>query len=68
MRIERWALDEVALPGKLVHQIIEWLCRENRYFRGTLRIGLVEFAPRLEQLRRQSGLPLDRRPSPGGPR
>ena len=25
-RVERWALDEVPLPGKLVHQI-EWLYR-----------------------------------------
>ena len=32
--IERWALDEVALPGKLVHQIVEWLYRENRLCRG----------------------------------
>jgi polyhydroxyalkanoate synthase len=34
-RIERWALDEVPLPGKLVHQIIEWLYRENRLCRGS---------------------------------
>jgi polyhydroxyalkanoate synthase len=38
-RIERWALDEVALPGKLVHQIVEWLYRENRFCRGALQIG-----------------------------
>jgi len=38
-RVERWALDEVPLPGKLVHQIIEWLYRENRFCRGTLKIG-----------------------------
>ncbi len=38
-RVERWALDEVALPGKLVHQIIEWLYRENRFCRGTLSVG-----------------------------
>src|SRR6516225_7996283 len=36
-RVERWALDEVPLPGKLVHQIIEWLYRENRFCRGTLK-------------------------------
>ena len=30
-RVERWALDEVPLPGKLVHQIVEWLYRENRF-------------------------------------
>jgi len=29
--VERWALDEVPLPGKLVHQIVEWLYRENRF-------------------------------------
>jgi polyhydroxyalkanoate synthase len=37
-RVERWALDEVPLPGKLVHQIIESLYRENRLCRGTLRV------------------------------
>src|SRR5215468_4257141 len=26
-RVERWALDEVALPGKLVSQIFQWLYR-----------------------------------------
>ena|SRR5215471_15597355 len=35
-RIERWALDEVALPGKLVNQIAQWLYREDRFCRGTL--------------------------------
>lgn len=38
-RIERWALDEVPLPGKLVRQIIEWLYRENRLCRGALEVG-----------------------------
>jgi polyhydroxyalkanoate synthase len=38
-RVERWALDEVPLPGKLVHQIIEWLYRQNRFCRGRLKIG-----------------------------
>ena len=37
-RIERWALDEVPLPGKLVHQIIEWLYRENLLCRGALGV------------------------------
>jgi polyhydroxyalkanoate synthase len=37
-RVERWALDEISLPGKLVHQIIEWLYRENRFCRGNLKI------------------------------
>jgi len=38
-QVERWALDEVSLPGKLVCQIIEWLYREDRFCRGELRIG-----------------------------
>src|SRR5262249_52822844 len=38
-RVERWALDEVPLPGKLVHQIIEWLYRENRFCSNKLKIG-----------------------------
>src|SRR6266404_6350769 len=37
-RIERWALDEVALPGKLVNQIVQWLYRENRFCHGTLTV------------------------------
>jgi polyhydroxyalkanoate synthase subunit PhaC len=35
-RVECWALDEVALPGKLVNQMIQWLYRENRFCRGTI--------------------------------
>jgi polyhydroxyalkanoate synthase len=38
-RIERWALDEVALPGKLVNEIFGLLYRENRFCRGTLSVG-----------------------------
>jgi polyhydroxyalkanoate synthase len=38
-RVERWALDEVPLPGKLVHQLIEWLYRENQFCQGQLKIG-----------------------------
>ncbi len=37
-RIERWALDEVALPGKLVSEIVELLYRENRFCRGILNV------------------------------
>lgn len=44
-RVERWALDEVALPGRLVHQIIEWLYRENRFFLGNLKITDKSVAP-----------------------
>lgn len=44
-RIERWALDEVALPGRLVRQIVDWLYRENRFCAGTLRIGSHDIGP-----------------------
>ena len=44
-RVERWALDEVPLPGKLVHQIIEWLYRENRFCRGALKVGETLVGP-----------------------
>jgi polyhydroxyalkanoate synthase len=37
-RVERWALDEVPLPGRLVDQILQWLYRENRFCGRTLQI------------------------------
>src|SRR5262245_51173843 len=36
--LERWALDEAPLPGRLVHQILEWLYRENQFCRGALTV------------------------------
>jgi polyhydroxyalkanoate synthase len=38
-RVERWALDEFPLPGRLVHEILQWLYVDDRFCRGTLRIG-----------------------------
>jgi polyhydroxyalkanoate synthase len=38
-RVERWALDEVALPGRLVSEIVDWLYRENRFQNGILEVG-----------------------------
>ena len=38
-RIERWALDEVPLAGRLVQEILQWLYREDRFCKGTLPIG-----------------------------
>lgn len=38
-RVERWALDEVALPGRLVSETFQWLYREDRFFRKMLRIA-----------------------------
>ena len=44
-RIERWALDEDPLPGRLVHQIVQWLYRENRLCRGTLKVSEILVGP-----------------------
>lgn len=44
-RVERWALDEVALPGKLVSEIVEWLYRENRFGQGVLQLGEQTIGP-----------------------
>lgn len=45
-RVERWALDEVALPGRLVKEIVEWLYCEDRFCRGALQIGERTLGPR----------------------
>lgn len=44
-RIERWALDEFPLPGRLVHDILQSLYSENRFCDGTLRIGNKTVGP-----------------------
>jgi polyhydroxyalkanoate synthase len=36
--VERWALDEFPLPGRLVHEILKWLYRENRFCTAALQI------------------------------
>ncbi|MDR6953299.1 polyhydroxyalkanoate synthase [Ancylobacter sp. 3268] len=38
IRVERWALDEVPLPGRLVHEIVRWLYREDRFRRGRIEL------------------------------
>jgi polyhydroxyalkanoate synthase len=37
-RIERWTLDEMALSGKLVSEVVRWLYGENRFYLGTLSV------------------------------
>lgn len=37
--VERWALDELPLPGRLVGEILQWLFREDRFHRGTLSLN-----------------------------
>jgi polyhydroxyalkanoate synthase len=38
LRVERWTLDELPLPGRLVHEVLQWLLGENRFCAGTLQI------------------------------
>ncbi|MGE0578843.1 alpha/beta fold hydrolase [Reyranella sp.] len=44
-RVERWALDEAPLPGRLAHQLVDWLYREDRFCRGVLAIGGRSLGP-----------------------
>jgi polyhydroxyalkanoate synthase len=44
-RVERWTLDELPLPARLVHEILVWLYRENRFCAGALRIGSQALGP-----------------------
>jgi polyhydroxyalkanoate synthase len=37
--VERWTLDESALPQRLFEEVVEHLYREDRFLRGTLQIG-----------------------------
>jgi polyhydroxyalkanoate synthase len=39
LRVERWTLDELALPGRLFAEVIEQLYREDRFMRGDLEIA-----------------------------
>ncbi|MDQ0347128.1 alpha/beta fold hydrolase [Ancylobacter vacuolatus] len=39
LRITRWALDEVPLAGRLVHEMVEWLYRDDRFAQGRLELG-----------------------------
>jgi polyhydroxyalkanoate synthase subunit PhaC len=45
MRVERWALDELALPGRLFEETVERLYREDRFMAGTLIVGARPAAP-----------------------
>ncbi|WP_371348536.1 alpha/beta fold hydrolase [Ancylobacter sp. IITR112] len=45
LRITRWALDEVPLAGRLVHEMVEWLYREDRFTAGRLMLGERRVGP-----------------------
>jgi polyhydroxyalkanoate synthase len=44
-QVERWTLDEFALPRRLVAELITLVVREDRFARGTLEIGGRSAAP-----------------------
>lgn len=46
LRVVRWTLDELAMPRLLFEEIMELLYREDRFMKGTLRIGGKTADPR----------------------
>jgi polyhydroxyalkanoate synthase len=47
VRVERWALDEMPMARKLFEELCELLFRDDRFVRGTLRVGGARVAPEL---------------------
>ena len=45
LRVVRWTLDELPLPRRLFDEVVEWLYREDRFLRGTLRVAGRTAAP-----------------------
>ena len=39
LRVERWALDEFPLPGRLLAELATHLARDDAFVRGTLSVG-----------------------------
>jgi polyhydroxyalkanoate synthase len=45
MRVERWALDELAMSGRLFVDVVEKLYREDQFAAGTLLLGAQRVHP-----------------------
>ena len=45
LRVLRWTLDEMALPGRLFTEIVEDLYRDDRFMRGQLTIAGRRLGP-----------------------
>jgi len=45
-RVERWVLDEFALPGALFRDVVELLYSQDQFMRGRLRLHGVPVRPR----------------------
>jgi polyhydroxyalkanoate synthase len=46
MRVERWSCDEFPLPGRLFHEIVEQLYRNDDFMQGRLSMGGRTIGPR----------------------
>jgi polyhydroxyalkanoate synthase len=47
MRVQRWTLDEMAMPGQLFEDIVEHLYRRDRFMRSELLLGGRRIGPNL---------------------
>jgi len=45
LRVERWTLDELPLPGRFFAEVVERLYREDRFLAGTLTLSGCPAAP-----------------------
>ncbi|MDQ4005067.1 MAG: alpha/beta hydrolase, partial [Actinomycetota bacterium] len=47
MRVQRWTLDEMAMPGQLFEDIVEQLYRHDRFMSGDLVLGGRRIGPEM---------------------
>lgn len=45
IHVERWALDEVPLPSRLICEMMEWLYHRDSFHHGTLALGARRLGP-----------------------
>jgi len=45
-RVERWLLDELPLPRRLLEEVRQWIYREDRFIRGELQLAGMRLDPK----------------------
>lgn len=45
LRVLRWTLDELPMPARLFEEIVEWLYRQDRFYRGQLLLDHRRVSP-----------------------
>ncbi|MDB6121247.1 MAG: poly(3-hydroxybutyrate) synthase subunit [Pedosphaera sp.] len=45
LRVERWTGDEMPLARRFFEEVVEWLYREDRFMRGTLKLDGLRATP-----------------------